>query len=38
MPDPAALRVLVDAGGRRAVRVTPGERVEVIAIEAGECW
>lgn len=35
LPDPAALRVLVAAGGRLAVRVTPGARVEGIAIEGG---
>lgn len=35
LPDPAALRALMDAGGRLAVRVTPGARVEGIAIEGG---
>lgn len=35
LPDPAVLRAQVDAGGRLAVRVTPGARVEGIAIEGG---
>ncbi len=35
LPAPAALRALVDAEGRLAVRVTPGAKVEGIAIENG---
>jgi len=35
LPDPAALRALIDSEGRLAVRVTPGARVEALAIEDG---
>lgn len=35
LPSPEALRALVDAEGRLAVRVTPGARTEGIAIEQG---
>ncbi|WP_408587176.1 DUF167 domain-containing protein [Novosphingobium sp.] len=35
LPSAAALRALVDAEGRLAVRVTPGAKVEGIAIEDG---
>jgi len=35
LPDADALRALIDAQGRLAVRVTPGARVEVLEIDAG---
>ena len=35
LPDPAALRALIDSEGRLAVRVTPGARVEALAVEDG---
>ncbi|AXU18664.1 DUF167 domain-containing protein [Novosphingobium sp. THN1] len=35
LPPPEALRALVDAEGRLAVRVTPGARSEGIEIEQG---
>lgn len=36
LPPPDAVRALVDADGRIAVRVTPGARVESLAIEDGK--
>ena len=35
LPDEDAVRALVDAEGRLAVRVTPGARVEVLEITEG---
>jgi len=35
LPEADAIRALVDGEGRLAVRVTPGARVEGLAIEAG---
>lgn len=32
LPDPAALRARVDAGGRLAVKVTPGAREESVTL------
>jgi hypothetical protein len=32
LPDPAALRARVDAGGRLAVKVTPGARAESVTL------
>ncbi|WP_086617772.1 DUF167 domain-containing protein [Erythrobacter tepidarius] len=32
LPDPAALRARIDAGGRLAVRVTPGARAESVTL------
>ncbi|MCJ2184260.1 DUF167 domain-containing protein [Novosphingobium sp. 1949] len=36
LPDAAALAALVDAEGRLAVRVTPGAKVEALAIRDGQ--
>jgi len=35
LPEPEAIRALVDGQGRLALRVTPGARVEAVAIEEG---
>lgn len=35
LPDPQAVRALVDGEGRLAVRVTPGARVEALEIAEG---
>jgi uncharacterized protein YggU (UPF0235/DUF167 family) len=35
LPDPAALRALVDEQGRLAIRVTPGVRSEAVTISDG---
>lgn len=35
LPAPAAIRALADVEGRLSLRVTPGARIESIAIEAG---
>jgi len=35
LPEPEAIRALVDGQGRLALRVTPGARVEAMAIEEG---
>ena len=35
LPDPDALRALIDGEGRLAVRVTPGARSEAVAVEGG---
>lgn len=32
LPDPAALRARIDAGGRLAVKVTPGAREEAVVL------
>lgn len=36
LPDPAALRTLIDAEGRLAIRATPGARGEAITVEDGK--
>jgi uncharacterized protein YggU (UPF0235/DUF167 family) len=36
LPDPQAIRALVDPEGRLALRVTPGARSEGITIEGGQ--
>jgi uncharacterized protein YggU (UPF0235/DUF167 family) len=38
LPPPEAVRALVDAQGRLAVRVTPGARVEALAIADGKLF
>lgn len=35
LPAPESIRALADAGGRLAVRVTPGARSEAVGIEEG---
>jgi len=36
LPDPAAIRALADAGGRLALRVTPGARCQGVEIVEGK--
>lgn len=36
LPEPEAIRALVDGQGRLALRVTPGARVEAVTIEDGQ--
>ena len=35
LPEPEAIRALIDGQGRLALRVTPGARVETVAVEQG---
>lgn len=35
LPDPQAIRALIDQDGRLAVRVTPGARMEAVTVDSG---